>query len=104
VNDCVTGGVIILNSTIIVTCKLIGSVSSGRGASHSMLHSILVGHMLVDPQLLSQLFSKCRVICLSSEQCVARVILFLLCMNIMKQINGETERNGVWFPGDGDSC
>ena len=21
-----------------------------------------------------------------------------------KQINGETERNGVWFPEDGDSC
>ena len=20
------------------------------------------------------------------------------------QINGETERNGVWFPEDGDSC
>ena len=25
-------------------------------------------------------------------------------LEIQKQINGETERNGVWFPEDGDSC
>jgi len=22
----------------------------------------------------------------------------------LEQINGETERNGVWFPEEGDSC
>ena len=22
----------------------------------------------------------------------------------LNQISGETERNGVWFPGDGNSC
>jgi len=33
VKDCVMGGVIILKRTLFVMCKVIGSGSSGRGAS-----------------------------------------------------------------------
>jgi len=35
---------------------------------------------------------------------LASDVKFFLLISSFDQISGETERNGVWFPEDGDSC